>query len=187
MSKSPILQLYKDNKTVFTMRELSLIWQEDNLNRLKNKVKYYVSKGDLIRLRRGIYAKKDYNINEVAIKIYKPAYVSFETVLASSGVIFQYYETIFVASYLSREIALNNGEKIKYRKLKSEILLNSLGIKNENNISIASKERAFLDIIYLNPNYYFDNLSDIDWNKCFEIVKIYQSQKVEETLKNYVS
>jgi predicted transcriptional regulator of viral defense system len=185
MSKSPILQLYKSQQTVFTAREIALIWQEDNSDRLKNKIKYYLDKGDLIRLRRGVYAKTDYNVDEAAIKIYKPSYISFETVLAREGVTFQYYETIFVASYLSREIKLRTGEKIKYRKLQNEILVNSAGMENKNGVAVATKERAFLDRIYLNPSYYFDNLSGIDWKKCFELVKIYNNKEMEKTLKNY--
>ena len=185
MRKSPILQLYKNKDTVFTAREVALLWREDNLNRLKNKIKYYVDKGDLIRLRRGIYAKKEYNIQEAAIKIYKPAYISFETVLTESGVIFQYYETIFAASYLSREIALSDGQKIKYRKLKNDILLNPKGIIQKGEIAVASVERAFLDMVYINPQYYFDNLSVIDWKKCWELAEIYKNKSLIKTINNY--
>lgn len=182
MRENPILQLYKNNKTVFTAREIALIWQENNPARLKNKIKYYLGKGDLIRLRRGIYAKNDYNVQEAVVKIYKPAYISFETVLAPAGVIFQYYETIFVASYLSRKIVLQDGQKIIYRKLKNEILLNPQGIERKDNLAIATKERAFLDIIYLNSDYYFDNLSPMNWDKCLKLAKIYKSKKLIKTL-----
>jgi hypothetical protein len=182
MRKNPILQLYKNNKTVFTTREIALVWQENHSARLKNKIKYYLEKGDLISLRRGLYAKVDYNVQEAVVKIYKPAYISFETVLAPAGVIFQYYETIFAASYLTRKIILKNGQKIAYRKLKNEILLNPRGIERKNNLTIATKERAFLDIIYLNSDYYFDNLAPINWDECLKLAKIYKSKKLIETL-----
>jgi len=185
MQKSSILQLYQSKDTVFTAREIALIWREDNPNRLKNKIKYYLNKGDLISLRRGVYAKPDYNNKEVAVQIYKPSYISFETVLAESGVIFQYYETIFVASYLSREITLKNKQKIKYRKLKNEILLNESGVSQNDGVAIASTERAFLDLLYINPNYYFDNLSPIDWDKCLELVKIYNKKSLIKIIKEY--
>ena len=185
MTKSLILQLYQSNQTVFTAREIALTWREDNLTRLANKIKYYVNKGDLIKLRRGLYAKNKYNVQEAAIKIYKPAYLSFETVLASAGIIFQYYETIFVASYLSREITLTNSQKIVFHKLKNEVLLNPQGIEKKNNLPIASKERAFLDTIYLNPEYYFDNLSTINWDRCFELAKIYKNKRLMKNLHSY--
>jgi hypothetical protein len=63
----------------------------------------------LIRVYRGLYAKdEDYNQFELATRIYTPSYISFETVLTRSGINFQYYNNIFVASYVSREIIVNN-------------------------------------------------------------------------------
>lgn len=185
-----ILKLYKAKTTVFTAKEIGLIWGEDNLDKLKSSLRYYTVKGDLIHLRRGIYAKPDYNVYEAAVKIYTPAYISFETALRNEGVIFQYYETIFVAGYLSREIELVGGQKVVYRKIRKSILLNKMGIREENGFFIAEKERAFLDTIYINPNYYFDNLGSIDWKKCFAMVLIYGNKKMREHInfykKNYV-
>lgn len=185
-----ILSLYKAKSTVFTAKEIGLIWGEDNSDQLKSALKYYVDKGDLKRIRRGIYAKSEYNPFEAAVKIYTPAYISFETVLRNEGVIFQYYETIFVAGYLSREIELVGGQKVVYRKIKKSILLNKMGIREENGFFIAEKERAFLDMVYINPNYYFDNLGSIDWKKCFALALIYGNKKMREHInfykKNYV-
>jgi hypothetical protein len=54
------------------------------------RVSYYVKNSQLIRLRRGLYAKdNDYNKYELATKICIPSYVSFETVLRNAGAIFQ--------------------------------------------------------------------------------------------------
>ncbi len=177
--------LYQAKNTVFTANEISLLWGEDNLDKLKSSLKYYVDKGNLIRLRRGIYAKPDYDIREVAVKIYTPSYISFETALLEEGVIFQHYETIFAASYLGREVNLKNGQKIQYQKMKNSILLNMEGIIKKDGYAIAGKERAFLDTIYRSPGYYFDNLRAVDWEKCFSLVKIYLNKKQEERLKSY--
>src|SRR3989339_1514 len=173
MPKNIILELYKSRKTVFTMAEIVLIWEEKNPKNTRAKIKYYVDKGELIRLRRGVYGKSDYDKLELATKIYTPAYISFETVSRREGMTFQYYETVFAASYLSREIKLKNSQKIQYWKLKDEILLNPQGIIRKENYSIASKERAFMDMIYLRPRYYFDNLNSLDWEKCFALLDVY--------------
>ncbi|PIP27659.1 MAG: hypothetical protein COX30_00680 [Candidatus Moranbacteria bacterium CG23_combo_of_CG06-09_8_20_14_all_39_10] len=184
-SSNTILRLYKQKQSVFSVKEASLIWQESNSANIKSYLKYFADKGDLIRLRRGIYAKTGFDVYEVATKIYTPSYVSFETVLRNEGVIFQHYETIFVASYLTRSIELDNKQKISYRKIKNSILFNSEGIIKKKNYAIASKERAFLDMLYLMRDYYFDNLKSIDWKKCFELVKIYESKEMERRLTNY--
>ena len=39
-------------------------------------------------------------------------------------------------------------------------------IWEEDNCYRANKERAFMNMIYLNKNYYFDNLRTINWQKC---------------------
>jgi hypothetical protein len=60
---------------------------------------------------------------------------------------------------LSRKVEVDNQE-IKYRKLKGVILVNPQGvILNRDNINIAMPERAFLDMLYLNKNYYTDNVA----------------------------
>ena len=98
--------------------------------------------------------------------------------------IFQHYDRIFVAGPRSSTKKID-GRAIVFRKLKDEVLHGPAGIKNENNYSIATPERAFLDMIYLFPNYYFDNLKPIDWEKCFELAKIYDNQQLIKRLKKY--
>ncbi|MFZ8803248.1 MAG: hypothetical protein ACO2PO_09750, partial [Candidatus Calescibacterium sp.] len=125
---------------------------------------------------------KDYNKFELATKIYKPSYISFETVLSQSGVIFQYYSQIFVASYLTREIGVD-GQKYFYRKIKGSILTDPTGLEYKGTYWIATKERAFLDTLYLNKNYYFDNTSVLDKEKILEILPIYKNKSLEKRVK----
>jgi hypothetical protein len=177
--------IYGSKQTVFTSREIALLIGEKSANNLKSKLSYYVKTGKLIRLRRGIFARsKDYNKNELVVRIYTPAYISFETVLAREGVTFQYYKSFFVASYLSREITVG-GNKIIYRKLKDGVLTNKKGLIDRRSYFEATKERAFLDRLYLFPRYSFDNLRGIDWDACEDIVLIYRSKKLEITLEKY--
>ncbi len=184
--ESFLVALYGSKQTVFTSREIALLIGAKSMNTLKSKLAYYVKTGRLIRLRRGIFAKnEDYDRNELAVRISTPAYVSFETVLGRTGVIFQFYEALFVASYLSRAVVVA-GQKIVYRKLRDDILGNQNGIVDRGYYCEATKERALLDRLYLFPEYYFDNLRGIDWDRCREIVPIYKSQKLEKILAKYI-
>jgi predicted transcriptional regulator of viral defense system len=179
-----LLKIYNSKQTVFSSDEIAILTKEKNLNNFKSKLSYYVKNKSLKRVRKGFFTKNEqYNKKELATKIYKPSYVSFETVLREEGLIFQYYETIFIASYLSRKI--ENDGKIVYRKLKNDILLNKNGIVEKEGYFQATKERAFLDMIYLYKDYYFDNLRGIDWETCFDLVKIYNNKALENRLKNY--
>ncbi len=180
-----LTKLWQSSKTVFTSKELALIWNETDADNLKAKIHYYAKRGFLIRLRRGIYAKtRDYNPKELAASIYSPSYISFETVFREAGMIFQYYETIFAAGPWTKEIKIGK-HKFSFRRLKKSVLYNPAGIINKNNFSIASPERAFLDMIYLVPEYYFDNLNSLDWEKCYELAKIYRNKQLIKRLRNY--
>lgn len=185
MRKFDILEIYRSKNTVFTTKDISLIWKETDLDTIKARINYYVKKEKLYSPRRGIYTKdKNYEKFELATKIYTPAYISLETVLQKEGIIFQYYKSIFVVSYLSREIVCDS-QKYLFRKIKDEVLVNDLGLKKKENYSIATKERAFLDSLYLYKNYHFDNLEPITWDLCFKIVPIYKSKKMVELLDSY--
>src|SRR3989338_1460320 len=180
-----IAKVYQSPLTIFTTVSLALIWDETNPDNLKSKIAWYVKKGALIRLTRGVFTKdKEYNSKELANRIYTPSYVSFETVLREAGMIFQHYETVFVAAPYSREIKIGNTS-IKFRKLKNEILFNSAGIINQSDYAVATPERAFLDMIYLFPKYYFYNFRPINWEKCFELVRIYNNKQLIKRIKSY--
>lgn len=182
---SLIAKLYQTPKTILTTADLALIWEETNQNNLKSKIAYYAKQGALIRLTRGIFAKdKNYNPKELATSIYTPSYISFETALREAGIIFQHYDTIFVAGPWPKTVALDKTT-ITFRKLKDTVLFSPVGVDTKDNYSIASPERAFLDTIYLFPDYYFDNLGSINWEKCFALVKMYGNQQLSKRLKKY--
>jgi len=177
MKKTLILAIYNSKNTVFSIRDIALIWGESNTGLVKTRVYRYVKAGKLYAIRKGFYAKdKDYNKFELATKIFTPSYVSFESVLGQAGITFQHYNQIFIASYTKREIVAD-GQTYSYKRIKDAILTNPAGIENKDNYSIAIPERAFLDVIYLNKDYYFDNLSPLNWDKVFEILPIYGGNK----------
>lgn len=182
---SLIAKLYQSSKTILTNKDLALIWEINDETSLHAKTAYYVKQGALIRLTRGVFAKDtNYNSKELASSIYTPSYISFETVLREAGIIFQHYDTIFVAGPYAFTKKIDKYQ-ITFRKLKDAVLFNSTGIVSKDNYSIATPERAFLDMIYLSPNYYFDNLKFINWEKCEELVKIYNNKSLVKRLNKY--
>jgi hypothetical protein len=104
--------------------------------------------------------------------------------------VFQYYRQIFLASYLTREIVADS-QRYDYKKIKEPILTNRAGIEDNEIYSVASPERALLDVIYLCTDYHFDNLAPINWDKVYDILPIYGSkghmgkrvQRTYETVK----
>jgi len=180
-----LFEIYKDSRTVFRINDIALL--ANNADRLLyQKLNKLVKKGKLLNIRKGIYAKEDYKPEELACLLYTPTYISLGYVLQRSGIIFQYDSAITNVCYLSREIYINE-QSIQYRQIKREILLNTNGIINKDNTNIATPERAFLDTLYLNGYFYFDNVKPLNINKIYELLPIYNSasliNKTEKILK----
>lgn len=170
--------LLRSKKTVLSFKDIALLWGDPGTNAARARLKYYVQTGDLRRIRQGLYAKdRDYDRLELATRIFTPSYVSFETVLAKAGVTFQYYNRIFVATYLTREVVCD-GQTYQFRKIKDVILANSEGVENVGERSIATPERAMLDALYVNTDYHFDNLTPLNWEKVFEFLPLYDNKRM---------
>jgi hypothetical protein len=110
--------------------------------------------------------------------------VSLETVLQKAGVTFQYYESIFAVSYLTRTIEVS-GHTIEYKRIRNDILLNKQGIEEQGNVVTASLERAFLDAVFLYKDYHFDNLNPLNWDKVMELKNIYDSLVLNKRVAEY--
>ncbi len=181
-----IVKLINSNKTIFDSKELAFLWKIKNKNTLKSKIYYLTKHNKIKKLHYGVYAVNDkYNKYELAGKLKHPSYVSLETVLRQEGCIFQYSKEITNVSNINREY-ICNGIKYSYKKIKDRVLYNKAGIIFKEFYAIAGKERAFLDMIYLNKDYYFDNLENIDWQKCEKIIKIYNNKELIKRYKKYV-
>jgi len=175
----------RSHKTVFSTKDIALLWGEKVGNAVRVRLSSYVKNGKLIRVRHGIYAKdNNYDRCELATRIYTPAYVSFETILTRAGINFQYYGNIFVASYVTREIEVD-GQKISFVRMKDYVLSNTIGIEQQNNVAAAIKERAFLDRIYISKDYHFDHLDVLEWDKVFAILPIYCSKRMNKKVQEY--
>lgn len=174
-----LLNLYKDKASVFTMPGIAMAYGQGlNRSTVKSRIIAYVKKGGILNPRKGIYAKPGYDEKELACLLYTPSYISLEYVLQRSGIVFQYNDEITSVGNLSRSVEID-GKVYRYRKIKGEILVDTTGIICKDNVNIASPERAFLDTLYLNSHYYFDNPSSLDKQKVLSILPIYKSKTLE--------
>ena len=182
-----ILEIYKNTRTVFKINDIALLIGVEKTSALCKLLNYYVKTGKLLNPRKGFYAKEGYKPEELACLLYPPTYISLEYVLQREGVIFQYDSAITNVSYLNRETEINN-QSFRFRQIQGDILTNTAGIfLNKENINIASRERAFLDMLYLNNRYYFDNLHILDKKKIEELLPIYHSSALSKRAINLLS
>lgn len=184
--ESAIVSLLKSKMTVFETKDLVLLWQIFNPNYLKTKIYRLIQSGQLIGLRSGLCAiDQNYDRFELANKLVVPSYISAQTVLIRAGVNFQYDSTIYSVANRSFKIKIG-ADRFVFRKIKSNILFNPVGVNRTDNISIASAERAVVDMLYFEKGFYFDNLSNIDLNVCFTIATNYQNKRVIKDIKQLI-
>jgi hypothetical protein len=177
--------LLRSPKTVFSTKDASLLWNENDNSVVVDRLKKYAKSGKLFRAHRGLYAKdRHYDRFELATRIYTPSYISFETVLTREGVNFQYYGNIFVASYINREVVAGE-QKITFVRMKDYVLSDTTGIEHSDGYAVATRERAFLDRIYVSKEYHFDNLANLNWDKVCEILPIYHNKRLEKKVNKY--
>ena len=177
--------LLRSPKTVFTVKDATLLWRDPNPGAVLVRLNYYTKQGKLIHLRRGIYVKDDkYDRFELAVNLLRPAYISFETVLGLSGITFQYYKQITIASYVKRDLICDN-QTYSFRTIDRETLINPAGIDVSKTYAIATKERAFLDTIYRSKEYHFDNLTPLYWDKVFSLLPVYSNKEMNKKVEKY--
>ncbi|MCK7472271.1 MAG: type IV toxin-antitoxin system AbiEi family antitoxin domain-containing protein [Desulfomicrobium escambiense] len=164
------------------MKDIAILVGEESFQSLNKKLNYYVRTRKLENPRKGIYAKPGYNVEELACTIFTPSYISLEYVLQKAGIVFQYDSRITSVSYLSRNIEVET-QQLVFRKIKGSVLVNTFGIiRQANHINIASPERAFLDLLYLEKDYYFDNLNPLNKDLIRKLLPVYQSNRLSRTV-----
>jgi len=183
-----ILKIFQDKRTVFRLSDIAMLFPEEKHLYLSDRLSYYVKTKRLLNIRKGIYVKPDFNPLELANRLYTPSYISLEFVLQQAGILFQYDTRITCVSYLSRTLEIE-GYSYVYRKIRKEIIMDSAGIVlSPDNINTATPERAFLDLLYLNKDFYFDNTQSLDKQLVARILPGYRStaleRRVEKILKN---
>lgn len=186
--ESLVGRLYLSGKTVFSMQEIRLLTRGlIATSALPNRLSRLVNSGDLLRLRHGVYALPPYDPLEFASKIQVPSYISMETVLRKHGVIFQYDNTITLASYQPKVIYNSSGEVFLFRKLASSILINRKGKVVTPHYTIATVERAFLDLCYVDKWRTYENIDPLNIEKVLELLPIYNNKALTERVSSILS
>ena len=169
-----------------------------------NKIAREERDGNLIKLKRGLYATKDVkNPLVVANYIFAPSYISFETALAYYNMIPERVYLIKSATYKKNKTKVyeNKLGRFMYEDVSKQVF--AYGVDNIEiegfRVQIASREKALLDMIASVPprsnikeveELLFDDLrisedvySQLDMNKMYELAKLYKST----TIKNYMA
>ena len=180
LQKNVLEEILSSPRTVFNVQSLRMLTECEDSQKLTKSLHYYVKEGKIHNPRRGIYTKATFDEKEMACSLFRPAYVSLEYVLQRSGIVFQYDDTVTCVSYLNRIVEIDD-KAYQFRIINPELWIGMDGIEQQDNILIASPERAFLDMIYLSAgNCYFDNLHPLNKIKVKQLLPFYQSKVLTE-------
>ena len=180
LQKNVLEVILSSPRTVFNVQSLRMLTECEDSQKLTKSLHYYVKEGKIHNPRRGIYTKATFDEKEMACSLFRPAYVSLEYVLQRSGIVFQYDDTVTCVSYLNRNVEIDD-KAYQFRIINPELWIGMDGIEQQDNILIASPERAFLDMIYLSAgNCYFDNLHPLNKIKVKQLLPLYQSKVLTE-------
>lgn len=186
--KSLISILYQSRKTVFSTQEIRLLLRGSvSDTALPSQLSRLVKSGDLVRLREGIFALPSYDVLEFASKIQRPSYISMETVLRRNGIIFQYDNTTTLASYQTKTIYASEKEVFVFRKLSDSILIRKEGKIFTPQYTIATLERAFLDLCYVDKWRTYENTDPIDRTKVLELLPLYGNKALTKRVYDILS
>ena len=181
-----------------------LQYEYSGFGNVYNKIAREERDGNLIKLKRGLYATKDVkNPLVVANYIFAPSYISFETALAYYNMIPERVYLIKSATYKKNKTKIyeNKLGRFMYEDVSKQVF--AYGVDNIEiegfRVQIASREKALLDMIASVPprsnikeveELLFDDLrisedvySQLDMNKMYELAKLYKST----TIKNYMA
>lgn len=169
-----INELLKLNQKLLHTDDLAVLWKIDNKNSLYTQIKRDVKKGVLIPVFKGLYSTIPLSLVDKYLlgvaAIHKYCYVSTETILWEKGILLQKTYKITFASSVSRSFNLGENSYL-VRKMDDKYLLQGTGVYEKDGVFYANTERAVADLLYFDPNYYFDASSLIDWKKVKEIKK----------------
>lgn len=170
-----LTKLLKSDLMVFTLDDLGIIWGQRSRSDTRQSARDYASRGDLVRLKQGVYLLPHTTPDALmmANKLLVPSYVTGLSVLIKEGLSFQYTDKVFSVALYNKSYEI--GEKTYiYSQVKASVLYNPLGLEELAALSVAGRERALCDLLYLNRGRYpFERIERIDWNLLDKCATIY--------------
>lgn len=184
-NQTNIEKLVTSGKKVFTTDDLAVVWQLADRKRLLARVKYYLRQKRLTHVYKGVYAYGQYTPPEVAQKLVPLSYISLYSAAQMHGLIFQHYSTIFCMSLRSKRYRIDSQD-FEYHKIKPVVFYNSLGLVKGGLYTVAGKERTVCDLLYVYPNFAFDNLRGIDNQLLRQISLIYENKRLQKAVAKLI-
>lgn len=166
---------------VFSLSELSSLFNISNRQSLWSVVRQFETAGLLKRYCRGIYVTRDFNSQVLSAKVRTDSYISFGSALAYHRLIGT--ESPFLVSCVvpSRAGEFTGDINLSYARISKELYFGFTSL--ENGARIADAEKAVLDTLYFYLHkkvFYFNVFQDIDFS-------VLSKKKMDAYLERYAN
>lgn len=174
---------------VFTLKEFT---QVNGIASYKAKQFLEKQEGDLvIRLKKGLYALKTDipSEEEIANKLCRPSYISFEYAMAYWGIIPEMIYSVTSATTKSTRSFVVNNKNFSYLTIKKEAYTGYELVKKEDRVFlIADPEKALIDYLYFftlgkKPNNDRLRVSKLNKEKLIEYAKLYSKNNLMKLIE----
>ncbi len=181
-------------KDVFSTQEAHIVAFQEDPNLINLQLHQWESKGDVVRLKRGLYAFAETKPKEaeIAKALYWPCYFSLEYVLSLYSVIPESVFTYTLVTPKSTRSFETPFGRFTFQSLKKEAFTGF-----DSDTLVAYKEKALVDYFYLNsfrlkpdPLFWRESrleakATNINFNKVFQYAKLFHSKKLSILLKDF--
>ena len=146
----------------FTVHQVNVVFPSFSPNNLTR----WQRQGLIVKLRQGFYAFREACMQPnfaffLSNFIYKPSYISLHTALAFYGIIPEAVTQVTAVTTLKTNEFNNDAAQYSYKKVKPELFFGyEQKTFGKRTISIATPEKAILDLLYLYP--FYDSESEIE-------------------------
>jgi hypothetical protein len=183
-------------KPCFSWEEARVLAHADSPEALRLNLHRWAKAGDLVRLRRGVYAfpHRPPSLPEVIAVLYPPAYISLESALQQHGLLPDVpFETTLVTPRATRMFATPQG-RFRFHRIDRRLFFGF-----DSRTLLAEPEKAVLDYFYLRgsslkpePRFWkearFQNLGRLRWPRGDRMARAFpadRAQKLWKSLKSY--
>ncbi|MBF0197380.1 MAG: hypothetical protein HQL32_06700 [Planctomycetes bacterium] len=156
-------QWAKELNEVFTLPDLKVALREKSQATLFRKIKELVSCGELIKVKRGLYASSKASLEVISSRIERNAYISTGTILAKNAIIGSVpgYKVQAVKVGSPRNYICELGN-IEHFSIEAK---HFFGYSEVNGVLRATAEKAFIDVwyyIYKGHRFSFNAQTDVN-------------------------
>ncbi len=178
-------KLKEINRPFYSISDIEKI-TDSNRDALYVKLNRWVKMGILERIGKGLYIPggEKIEIEKIAMELYPPCYLSFESALSRYGVLNLIPYTITFATTRKTKRWIIGKRELLFRKIKKDLFW---GYGVQGKIYIASPEKAFVDQVYLYLRGKAEiDLDEIDLKKLKEEEVYKIVKKFPPYVKNFI-